>query len=164
METTCFIHSLQSTHAHTHTHTHVRIGRDRKREREKRKQRTNLKKSEKENHSLAKHLISDRKKSSRSLGEDTVVNDQAHLFLLADLFPHGKGGGEEGSRLMAAASLLHFGFTSSSSTRTPPQSFGWRKITGLPCAPIFGSFPRQRMFAALHCSIDLAMSGVSRQM
>ena len=46
----------------------------------------------------------------------------------------------------------------SSSTNTPPQSFGWRNITGFPWAPIRGFSESGRIFCFWMSSIALSMS------
>jgi len=44
-------------------------------------------------------------------------------------------------------------YACSSSTSVPLQSFGWMKITGLPCAPGLGSVPMMCMLCDLRSSI-----------
>uniref|UniRef100_A0A6B0UV50 Putative secreted protein n=1 Tax=Ixodes ricinus TaxID=34613 RepID=A0A6B0UV50_IXORI len=54
--------------------------------------------------------------------------------------------------------------TSSSSTRTPPQSLGCRKMTGFPWAPVLGFSERVRTFLPLRSSTAAWMLSTSRQM
>lgn len=51
----------------------------------------------------------------------------------------------------------------SSSTSTPPQSLGWRKTTGFPCAPTVASSLRLRIFFAFKSITAACMSSTWRK-
>lgn len=51
----------------------------------------------------------------------------------------------------------------SSSTRTPPQSLGCRKITGFPCAPIWVSSLRLRIFFSFRSATAALMLSTWRE-